>query len=252
MRMRRIYQFFVISALVSVALIGAGCVESSERYKAENYVGALSNADSDTSIVEGVYERPQITTPDEAWAELMRGNRRFVEGKRSVRDFPTRRGELVSGQHPFATVITCSDSRVVPEILFDQGLGDLFVIREAGYVADPITLGSVEYGVHHLHTPLLVVLGHSKCGAVTAAVEGGAEGNIEHIMDMIEPAVETTSESGVTGPELVEITVNAHVKNTIKEILEKSPVTKELVEKGELQIIGAKYYIDTGEVKVIE
>ncbi len=191
-------------------------------------------------------------TGDEAWAKLIEGNQRFVAGVRADRDFVSRRAELTAGQHPFATIITCSDSRVPPELLFDQGLGDVFIIRNAGNVVDGIELGSIEYGVEHCHTPLLVVLGHSSCGAVTAAVSGGAGGNIGGIMDEIEPALQTAEKTNKTGTELIEETVNENVKLVIQNILDRSPVTKELVEKGGLEIMGAKYFLDTGKVEVIE
>ena len=198
------------------------------------------------------YERPEITTGEAALEELMGGNQRFVAGERADRDFPGSRVDLIEGQHPFATIITCSDSRVPPELLFDQGLGDVFIIRNAGNVVDGIELGSIEYGVHHLHTPVLVVLGHQSCGAVTAAVEGGAEGNIGIIMEEINPAVETARKTNKTGEELVEEAVDENMRLVIENILAKSPVTKELVDNGELTIVGAKYFFDTGEVKVVE
>jgi carbonic anhydrase len=119
-------------------------------------------------------------------------------------------------------------------------------------VVDGIELGSIEYGVHHLHTPVLVVLGHQSCGAVTAAVEGGAEGNIGIIMEEINPAVETARKTNKTGEELVEEAVDENMRLVIENILAKSPVTKELVDNGELTIVGAKYFFDTGEVKVVE
>ncbi len=198
------------------------------------------------------YQNPEITTGDQAWEELMKGNQRFVASERAVRNFTGRRAELVTAQHPFATVIACSDSRVPPELLLDQGLGDIFVIRVAGNVVGTIELGSVEYGVEHLHTPLLVVLGHQSCGAVTATVEGGPEGNIGSILEEIEPAVETAKKTNKTGKELVEEAVDENVKLVIKNILDKSPVTRELAEKGKLKIVGAKYFFDTGKVEVIE
>ena len=101
-----------------------------------------------------------------------------------------RRKELVEGQHPFAIILCCSDSRVPPEVIFDQGLGDLFIVRTAGNVFDNIALGSIEYAVEHLEVPLLVVLGHGQCGAVTATVEGGhAPGHISNVVEAIQPAV---------------------------------------------------------------
>ena len=193
-----------------------------------------------------------ITTADDAWAKLKEGNLRFVAGIREERDYPGRRVNLTAGQHPFATIITCSDSRVPPELLFDQGLGDVFVIRDAGNLVDGFELGSIEYGVEHCHTPLLVVLGHSSCGAVTAAVQGGAEGNIGCIMEEIEPALETAKGTGKNGTELIEETVNENIKLVIKNILNRSSVTKGLVDDGKLTIVGAKYFLDTGEVELLE
>src|SRR4030043_1796798 len=113
---------------------------------------------------------------DEALQKLMDGNKRFVSGKLVKKDLgDTKRKELLKGQKPFATVITCSDSRVPPELLFDQGLGDIFIIRVAGNVVDPLELGRIEYGVEHLNAPLLFILGHSKCGAVTATIDAKGE-----------------------------------------------------------------------------
>ncbi|HII06763.1 MAG TPA: carbonic anhydrase [Methanotrichaceae archaeon] len=196
-------------------------------------------------------EMENAITADDSWNTLMEGNARFVSGEVASKDFPERRTELVSGQSPFVTVVTCSDSRVPPELIFDQGLGDIFVIRVAGNVMDPVVLGSVEYGAEHLHTPLLVILGHQSCGAVKAATEGGAEGNIESIMTEIEPAVEIARETNKTGSDLVEEAIDENVELVIKNILDRSPITKEMVEEGKLAILGAKYSLETGEVAVL-
>jgi len=196
-------------------------------------------------------ETEDAISAEDAWSILMEGNGRFVSGDLADKDFPERRAELLSGQSPFVTVVTCSDSRVPPELIFDQGLGDIFVIRVAGNVMDPVVLGSVEYGVEHLHTPLLVILGHQSCGAVTAATEGGAEGNIGSIMIEIEPAVEMAREMNLTGSDLVEVAVDENIDLVIKNVLARSPITKELVEDGELVIFGAKYFLETGEVVVL-
>ena len=196
-------------------------------------------------------ETTDAISADDAWGILMEGNGRFVSGDLAPKNFPERRTELVSGQSPFVTVVTCSDSRVPPELIFDQGLGDIFVIRVAGNVMDPVVLGSVEYGVEHLHTPLLVILGHQCCGAVTAATQGGAEGNIESIMIEIEPAVEIACGTNMTGSDLVEEAIDENIDLVIKNVLDRSPITKELVEEGELVILGAKYSLETGEVAVL-
>lgn len=197
-------------------------------------------------------EMEDAISAEDAWSILMEGNGRFVSGDLADKDLPERRAELLSGQSPFVTVVTCSDSRVPPELIFDQGLGDIFVIRVAGNVMDPVVLGSVEYGVEHLHTPLLVILGHQSCGAVTAASQGGAaEGNIGSIMTEIEPAVEMAREMDLTGSDLVEVAVDENIDLVIKNVLARSPITKELVEDGELVIFGAKYSLETGEVVIL-
>jgi len=196
-------------------------------------------------------EKTATITADDAWNILAEGNARFVSGDLSAKNFSERRAELLSGQNPFVTVVTCSDSRVPPELIFDQGLGDIFVIRVAGNVMDPVVLGSVEYGVEHLHTPLLVILGHQSCGAVTAATQGGAEGNIESIMTEIEPSVEIAEETNLTGTEMVEFAIDENIDLVIKNVLERSPITRELVEDGNLTIFGAKYSLETGEVAVL-
>src|SRR5262245_53100584 len=122
---------------------------------------------------------------------LREGNERFVRGERAQwGDVAQRRTEIAKDQHPFATVLACSDSRVAPEAVFDRTLGDLFVVRVAGNVSDDHVLGSIEYGAEHLHVPLLVVLGHERCGAVSAAVAGGeVPGHVESLVKSIEPAV---------------------------------------------------------------
>ncbi|MGE5543373.1 MAG: carbonic anhydrase [Bacillota bacterium] len=181
---------------------------------------------------------------------LKAGNRRFVNGMYSLKDLGRNKREdlLANGQHPFAVIITCSDSRVPPELLFDQALGDLFVIRVAGNVLDSVSLGSVEYAVDHLHTPLVVVMGHENCGAVHATVEGGdPPGSIGSITALIQPSVEKVRAMGIDGHELCEKATDENVKSTL-ETLKKSPVIKHLMDEGRLTLVGAKYHIGSGEV----
>ena len=263
-------RWIILMAVLLLTVSSLGCLSNTEEIdgslkteetstssELEEVEGSAMAAETPTQTESGegqinLYDRSEITTAEEAWEELMKGNERYVAGKSAQKDISSRRDEVASGQHPFVTVITCSDSRVSPEILFDQGLGDIFVIRTAGHVVDPIDLGSIEYGVEHLHTPLLVVLGHQSCGAVTAAVENVAEGNIGVILDEIKPAVDTAKDTGKEGKELIEEAVNENVKLVIQNTLVESPVVKELVEQGELKIIGAKYFLDSGEVELLE
>ncbi len=184
--------------------------------------------------------------------KLMAGNARFCDGGPSKMDAcKERRMELSGGQHPVATVFSCSDSRVPPEIVFDQGLGEVFVVRVAGNVVDEVGLGSIEYGVEHLHTPLLVILGHSKCGAVTAALDaaGEPEGNIGTILKRIRPAVEKAKASGKKEKEeVLGMAIRENVKNTRADLLKRSKIVEELNHSGKLKIILAEYDLESGKV----
>lgn len=185
---------------------------------------------------------------------LIDGNKRFMSGELAKKDIgESRRRQLAAGQHPFATVLSCSDSRVAPEIIFDQGLGDIFVVRVAGNVVEPTTLGSIEYGVEHLHTPLIIILGHESCGAVKAALEakGKPEGNIGAILKKIMPAVNTAKKAGKNQDETLNIAVQENIKNTYKDIM-KSKLVREHVNDGKLKVIGAEYYLDTGKLEMID
>ncbi|MBI5014520.1 MAG: carbonic anhydrase [Deltaproteobacteria bacterium] len=187
---------------------------------------------------------------DDALKKLLDGNGRYTSGKMANpgRD-AKRRGAIATAQHPFAIVLGCSDSRVPPEVLFDQGLGDLFVIRTAGNVADDVALGSIEYAAEHLHVPLLVVLGHECCGAVGATAAGGeAPGHIDAIVKAIQPAVEKVK--GKEG-DLVDNAVAANVQNVTAQLKASQPLLAKLVEEGTLKIVGARYDLDSGVVDLI-
>lgn len=191
---------------------------------------------------------------DEALAMLKAGNERYLSGERNYPHQDQSRRDKTSehGQHPYATIIGCSDSRAPIEHIFDAGIGDLFVIRVAGNVIDTDEAGSIEYGVHHLHTPVFVVLGHTSCGAVTAvAQDADVEGNIPGLVDNIVPAVEKAREKH--GQSFSEDLVNTAIKNNVWQAIEDlytiSPVSKELVTKGKLKVVGAIYHLDSGKVE---
>jgi carbonic anhydrase len=186
---------------------------------------------------------------DEVWANLMAGNRRFVAGKPQTRDLTSLRRKLASGQSPNVIVLACSDSRVGPELIFDQSLGDIFVVRTAGNVADPVALGSIEYAVDHIHSPLLVVLGHQKCGAVSAACSGEKmpSQNLEAIVDKIDPAV-TQAKTYAKPDNLIEAAIKENVQQSAKDVLANSEIVRNAVKSGKLRVIEAEYELDTGEV----
>jgi carbonic anhydrase len=192
-------------------------------------------------------EQPAVA-PAEAIAKLKEGNGRYTNGKLQHPGQTTeRRAELTKDQHPFAVIVSCSDSRVPPEIVFDQGLGDLFVVRVAGNVIDDHGLGSIEYAVDHLGARLIVVLGHQSCGAVKAAKEtiaakSKAPGHIQSLVMAIQPAVEATAKGDL------EATVEANVKNVVQAVRTSTPILKPKVDSGEVQVIGGYYSLDTGAV----
>lgn len=195
---------------------------------------------------------------DEVFTKLVEGNKRFVTGNLAQKDLgESKRKELAKGQRPFAIVVSCSDSRVPPEIIFDQGLGDIFVIRVAGNVVDKIALGSIEYAAEHLHTPLLIILGHTHCGAVTAAVDeeekkGKAEGNIKAIVTKILPAVKKAKAKGGSREEIIDNAIKENVLLVKEEIEKKSPILRRLIKKGELKVVTAVYDIVSGKVEIIK
>lgn len=185
------------------------------------------------------------------WDALVEGNRRYVEEKTTHPDqTPARRGEVAAVQHPLAVVLSCSDSRVPPELVFDQGLGDLFVIRVAGNVVDDVTLGSIEYAVEHLHVPLVVVLGHERCGAVSAAVAGGeAAGHIRALVERILPAVERVKDQP---GDKVENAVRENVREVVNTLRASEPILSKGVLEGKLTLVGARYDLDTGVVEEVK
>ena len=181
---------------------------------------------------------------------LMEGNRRFVEGKSAhPHQNAQRRTELISGQDPDAIIVTCSDSRISPEIIFDQGLGDFFEIMLAGNVVDDMAIGSIEYAAQHLGTNLLIVLGHTSCGAVTATVDGvQPEGHLCTIINAIKLAVEKAKE---IGGDLLEETIKQNALMVADKLRSSEPVLKKLTDSDKLLVKACIYDISTGIVSTL-
>lgn len=219
------------SCFVIVSLLGSS-----------QFTGAADPAHSDQPTV----------APAEAISKLKEGNSRYTSGNLQHPGQTTeRRTELAKTQHPFAAIVSCSDSRVPPEVVFDQGLGDLFVVRVAGNVINDEGLGSLEYTVDHLGTRLILVLGHQRCGAVDAAREtiaakGKAPGHIQSLVTAIKPAVEATSK------EDLDATIKANVKHVVDTLRSSTPILKAAVDSGKLQIVGGYYSLDTGAVAFLD
>ncbi len=187
------------------------------------------------------------TEADAAKHKLAEGNKRFVSCQMiHPNNSSQTRSELANGQHPFAVIISCSDSRVPPEMVFDQGLGDLFVIRTAGEVVDDIALASIEYAVEHLGVKLVIVMGHQKCGAVDAAVKGGKlPPHLNKLIAAINPSVaKAKKQKG----DLLHNAIHENVNRIVMQLNTSKPVLEEFVHEHKLNIIGAYYNLDSGVV----
>lgn len=192
--------------------------------------------------------------PNQAWQRLLEGNRRFVDDVPQHPNQDTARREALSNnQKPFVTLFGCSDSRVAAEMIFDVGLGDMFVVRNAGQVVDPVTLGSLEYGVELLGTPLLVVLGHDSCGAVTAAYDSYDTGETPpgFISDVVARLLPTVARARKNNRTTVNETVAQNTMDTVEKIMQLSAIISKAVEDGRLIIVGLTYQLHDGRTTVV-
>ena len=191
-------------------------------------------------------------TPELAFKVLKEGNERFVSNLRVNRNLLQQVNETREGQYPFATILSCIDSRTSAELIFDQGLGDIFSIRVAGNILNDDILGSMEFGTKVAGTKIIVVLGHTRCGAITGACDGVQLGNLTQLLEKIKPAIEsettTRTERNGKNPRFVKNVTELNVQLVIKQIKEKSPVIAELVHEGKIKIAGGMYSVETGKV----
>jgi carbonic anhydrase len=208
-------------------------------------------------------------SPDEALQKLMDGNKHYLENKltnAAMSDSATR-ASLANSQKPYAIVLTCSDSRVPPEIIFDKGLGEIFVVRVAGNIPDPVVIGSIEYAAEHLGSTLIIVLGHERCGAVTATVDskGKSSGskNIDAIIKGIRPSVKAAAKNcdackgekkcaETKKNEFVECVIDANAKTVAADLTQKSMILKHLADEKKIKIVAAKYDLDEGVVTLFK
>jgi carbonic anhydrase len=233
--------------LVATAALITGCSSSTDNAQKTAAAGAAAKTPSPSPN----------TRPDSPWAafaRLMEGNERWVNGSLQHPDRDPRRREFVAEeQNPYGVILSCIDSRVPPELLFDTGLGDLFVMRTGGQVVGPVVTGSVEYGPMTSGTPLIVVLGHQRCGAIKAAhkaMSDGKElpGNLQAISDALRPAYEATAREKHADP--VDAMIRIHVKQTAAGLRSNEDLAP-LVRKGSLAVVSAYYSLDTGRVEVL-
>jgi carbonic anhydrase len=242
--MTRIRTMKIVALALGLAALAAG--------------SAFSNPGSGTAV-----------SPDEALQKLMDGNQRYTDHKMTnaaLSDSATRTS-LATSQKPYAVILTCSDSRVPPEIIFDKGLGEIFVIRVAGNIPDPIVIGSIEYAAEHLGSPLIMVLGHERCGAVTATVDAkgkkSGSSNIDAIVKTIKPNVKKAAQDceacagkkkcvETNKAEFVECVIDANARTVAATLTEKSPILKHLADENKIKIVAAKYDLDDGKVSLFK
>ena len=184
-------------------------------------------------------------TGNEVITRLKSGNDRFVEDKLDGKlQNSSRRGELTGGQQPYAIILSCADSRVVPELAFDAGLGELFVVRVAGNVANTSSIASIEYAVAHIGSPVIVVMGHESCGAVTAALGGGDNGyNLNHLLSHVAPALHATKDGAD-----VNTVVKENARRNAEALTSRSSIIRDAVDNGKLQVVPAYYHLGSGKV----
>lgn len=191
-----------------------------------------------------------LPSPEEALQKLMIGNRRYVAMRQlHPRQNQVQRQAMLEGQHPFAVILSCSDSRVPSELLFDQGLGDLFIVRTAGHVLSDVVIGSIEYAVFALEVPLVMVMGHAQCGAVAATIKGGdLPGSIGSVANSIQPTVDLVRyEEG----DLLMNAIKANARSTASDLLKRSPIMAEAAQAERLKVVPSYFDLETSAIELL-
>lgn len=254
--MRKIFSFGLI---LSLPVLMTSCAAGEERKETEDMHDEMAMTDQESQVdvdIPLTKEERDALMPADVVAEFQEGNLRYIQDNLTPRNREARRGATGAAQHPTGMVLSCIDSRVPVEEIFDQGLGDIFVGRIAGNFADVGMLGSMEFATKVAGSKVLVVLGHESCGAVKSAIAGVELGNITGMLEPIKPAVEMTNnlpedQRTLENEEYVTQVIKNNVLHTISEIREESPIIAEMVENGEIKIVGAYYDVDTGEVEFL-
>jgi carbonic anhydrase len=205
-------------------------------------------AKSENTAQDTTVKKIEIQTSADAITELKNGNKRFVENKLINTNYSRQIDQTKTGQKPHSVILSCMDSRVPPEIIFDQGIGNIFVTRVAGNIEDDNILGSMEYAVEHAGSKLIVIMGHNHCGAVTGAVKDIQLGNLTQLVAQIKPAIKSDPKD----PKTIDETAKNNVNLTIKDILNKSEIIRKMIEEKKVAIVGAFYDIETGVVTFME
>jgi carbonic anhydrase len=232
-----------ITAALFTSLLFTACAQEEPVMESTHQVAAHSASS------KGHAKHNAINTASEALSELKAGNRRFMKGEMTHTNYQEQIEQTAGDQHPHSVILSCLDSRIPPEVVFDQGMGNIFVARVAGNVEDPNVLGSMEFATKVKGSKLIVVMGHDHCGAVKGAVDDAQLGSLTQLCDQIKPAI--TGDSTDMEAMLDETSRN-NVRMTMADILHDSPVIKELVDAEEVAIVGAYYSLETGKVRFIQ
>jgi carbonic anhydrase len=235
---------FAAGLLVAATFLFTGGCQST------NEIGSPPSA---TATSGPTKERQEATTPESALAELKAGNARFVSGHPRYRDMQEDVKTTASGQYPIAVVLSCLDSRKPIEIVLDQGIGDIFSARIAGNVMNDDILGSMEFACKVSGAKLIVVMGHNNCGAVKGAIDNVELGNLTGLLDKIKPAINDVPDNGQPrtskNPEFVDAVAEANVRLVMKQIPERSPILKEMIDSGQVGLVGGMYDLSTGKIR---
>ena len=216
-----------------------------------NGCASLAPAPADPNAAAMNRATQTAMTPDQAIARLKSGNTRFASGRMLARDLPALVKASSHGQYPFASVISCIDSRAAPELVFDQGIGDVFSTRIAGNIVNEDMLGSLEFATRVAGSRLVVVLGHTSCGAIKGACDDVVMGNLTGLLGKIKPAVTSvqyTGERSSKNTTFVELVAEANVRRTVQDVLTRSPILREMQDKGQIRVVGAMLDVATGKV----
>jgi carbonic anhydrase len=244
----------LLTGLAAIALFTGGCETSHHSCCTKSDLACVAKAT--TAATTQTKASQSAMTPAQALAELKDGNARFVEGKPLHRDFPAQVQATASGQYPFAVVLSCLDSRQPIEIVLDQGIGDIFSARVAGNVLNDDIVGSMEFACKVSGAKLIAIIGHSNCGAIKGAIDDAQLGSLTGLLAKIKPAINAVPAEiqprTTKNYAFVDDVSAANVKLVIQEIRERSPVLREMLDKGEVQIVGGMYDLKTGKVQFYE
>ena len=240
----KIYKGFIIGVMVAILTVGCQ-TQSPETTKTE------------TKLVKETLTKDvrDAMTPDDIVKSFIEGNQRFMNNNLTPRDFAAQAAATAGGQHPKAVILSCIDSRVPVEYIFDKGIGDIFVARVAGNVEDEDILGSLEYAAAVAGSKVVMVLGHESCGAVKSAIKRFDAGspNVDHLLGQIQPAVDKVdAERNVDDKNYVKLVIEENVHMTVENIRERSAILKSLEDAGKIKIVGAYYNLGTGKVDMLK